>query len=126
MHDLESNNDKLKSSLLSNSKQTSYRTDKSVSRRANEKAMGFKNTFNGSNEKWQEPDESSVELAAAYLDDAYRGQSGGKVKRPRLQRFWHNASVLYKFFMINFTLLPFFERPAWCFSSSCGNPSVSL
>lgn len=68
----------------------------------------------------------ALELAASYVDDAYAGFLEHGFKRPSLQRLSANLSLLRTTMLAILLLLAFFERPAWCFQSSCGDPQVRL
>jgi len=56
-----------------------------------------------------------VELAAAYIDDAFHGTRDDLFKRPRVQRVFSNVSHLADIFFLGLMVIPFFERPQWCF-----------
>lgn len=67
-----------------------------------------------------------IELAAAFVDDAFAGFVDDDFKRPALQRLSHNLSIVRNINMTVYMGLALVERPAWCWTSDCGDPSVSV
>jgi two pore calcium channel protein len=69
---------------------------------------------------------SPVEYASTYVSDAFEGALDDAYKVPWLQHLYIRTHGLRSLVHVVYMFLSFFERPCWCYKSSCGDPADVL